>query len=222
MITSVSSLATALGAAAAPAPDPQVVGYPTLFVLVALGSILPVIPTGALVSAAAVVAWHAGTPYDLPLVLTVAGLAALIGDAALYWLARRGVGSWLERLRSRVDTPRLDAAQRHLGRHGTTVVVIARLIPAGRIPMMAACLGSGWSVRRFVRSDAVAALAWAAVYLAIGAVGGSLFAEPWQGLVAVIALALVTAVMPSVWRWARRPSGGRTPAPAHAPEAHKP
>jgi hypothetical protein len=33
--------------------------------------------------------------------------------------------------------------------------------------------------------------------------GGSLFAEPWQGVVAVIALALATAAMPAVWRCAR-------------------
>ncbi|NEE52549.1 DedA family protein, partial [Streptomyces sp. SID8455] len=32
----------------------QAVGYPTLFLLVALGSLVPVIPTGALVSSAAV------------------------------------------------------------------------------------------------------------------------------------------------------------------------
>jgi len=195
--------ALAVGAAVAPAPDPQVVGYPTLFVLVALGAIVPVIPTGALVSAAAVVAWHAGTPYDLPLVFAVASVAALGGDTVLYWLAMHGVGHWLERLRRRVDTPRLDAAQRRLGEHGTTVLLVSRLIPAGRIPVMVACLGSGWSLQRFVRSDIAAALAWAAGYLAIGALGGSLFAEPWEGIVAVIALALATAAMPTVWRWAR-------------------
>jgi membrane protein DedA with SNARE-associated domain len=103
---------------------PQVVAYPTLFLLVALGAMVPVIPTGTLVSAAAVVAWHAGTAYDLPLVLTVATVAALIGDTALYWLTKRGIGDWLERLRGRVDTPWLNAAQRHLGEHGTIVVVL--------------------------------------------------------------------------------------------------
>jgi len=188
----------------------QAVGYPTLFVLVALGAIVPVIPTGALVSAAAVVAWHAGTPYDLPVVFAVGTVAALAGDTALYWLASRGSGRWLERLRARVDTPRLQAAQRRLGTHGTRVLVVSRLIPAGRLPVMLACLVSGWSVRRFVRADAAAALAWSAGYLAIGALGGSLFAEPWQGLIAVVALVLLTAFAPTAWRWAR--SLG-TPAP---------
>lgn len=192
------------------ATDPtQAVGYPSLFVLVALGAVLPVIPTGALVSAAAVVAWHAGTPYDLPLVFVAATVAALAGDVILYWLARRGVGGWLQRLRRRTDTPRLDAAQRRLDQHGTAVIVVSRLVPAGRIPVMLACLGAGWSVRRFARSDIPAVLAWTGGYLLIGAVGGSLFTHPWQGLAAVVALTLLATVAPAVWRRvrARRDSG---------------
>lgn len=201
--TTPAAVAVAVAVATAPAPAPQVVGYPTLFLLVATGSILPVIPTGPIVSAAAVVAWHTGTPYALPLVFAVAGMAALVGDVALYWLAKRGSSLWLERLRARVDHPRLAAAQRHLGNHGTAVVVVSRLIPAGRIPVMLACLFSGWPVGRYVRADFVAALAWAAGYLALGALGGSLFAEPWQGIAAVVALGLLAAVAPYAYRWLR-------------------
>ena len=76
----------------APSTASQAVGYPTLFVLVVLGAVVPVIPTGALVSAAAVVAWHTAPPYDLALVLLLTAVAALAGATALYWLARRGVG----------------------------------------------------------------------------------------------------------------------------------
>jgi membrane protein DedA with SNARE-associated domain len=203
----------AAGADVNPSPDPQVVGYPTVFLLVALGAIVPVIPTGAVVSAAAVVAWHAGPPYDLPLVFAFASVAALVGDTALYWLAKHGVGGPLRRLRARVDTPRLDATQRRLDEHGARVLVVSRLIPAGRIPVMAACLASGWSVRRFVRADVAAALAWAAGYLAIGALGASLFPEPWEALVAVIALAVLAGFAPTIWRWLR--AAGRRIAPQH-------
>lgn len=194
----------------------QAVGFPSLFVLVALGAIVPVIPTGALVSAAAVVAWHAGTPYDLPAVFVVGSIAALVGDTALYWLASRGSGRWLERLRAKADLPRLESAQRRLDQHGTTVLVVSRLIPAGRIPVMVACLIAGWSLRRFVRADVAAALAWSAGYLAIGVLGGVLFDEPWQGLVAVICLALLSAAAPNAWRWARARLT-RTPQPSEEP-----
>ncbi len=191
------------GYVAAASTAPQAVGYPSLFMLVAIGAIVPVIPTGALVSAAAVVAWHTGAPWDLPLVFVVASVAALGGDTALYWLASRGSGRWLERLRARADLPRLETAQRRLSDNGTSVLVVSRLIPAGRIPVMLACLIAGWSVRRFVRADIAAALAWSAGYLAIGVLGGVLFPEPWEGLVAVIGLALLAASAPNAWRWAR-------------------
>lgn len=200
-----------LAAAATATQNPQAVGYPSLFLLVAVGAIVPVIPTGAAVSAAAVVAWHAGTPYDLPLVFAVAAVAALVGDSALYWLASRGGSRWLDRLRARVDTPRLQAAERRLSEHGTRVLVVSRLIPAGRLPVMLACLVTGWSVQRFVRADLLAAVAWSAGYLAVGALGGSIFPQPWQGLVAVIALALLAAASPSLWRRARG-LVARTPA----------
>jgi membrane protein DedA with SNARE-associated domain len=201
------------GLAAVSSNAHQAVGFPSLFVLVALGAIVPVIPTGALVSAAAVVAWHTGTPYDLPAVFVVASVAALVGDTALYWLASRGSARWLERLRARADLPRLETAQRRLDANGTVVLVVSRLIPAGRIPVMLACLFAGWSVRRFVRADIVAALAWSGGYLAVGVLGGVLFDEPWQGLVAVIGLAMLAAAAPNAWRWARTRSG-RAPRPS--------
>ena len=54
----------------------QAVGYPTLFQLVVLGSLVPVVPTGALVSSAAVVAFHQTAPFSLALVFVIASCAA--------------------------------------------------------------------------------------------------------------------------------------------------
>ena len=54
----------------------QAAGYPSLFLLVALGSLVPVVPTGALVSSAAVVAFHQTSPVALLVVFAVASGAA--------------------------------------------------------------------------------------------------------------------------------------------------
>lgn len=186
------------------------VGYPTLFALVGLGAIVPVIPTGALVSAAGVVAWHSDRWWALPVVFLVASAAALAGDAALYWLARHGGERWIERLRVRADGPRLDGAQRRLESQGLLVLTLSRLVPAGRIPVMLACLFADWPVKRFVRADVLAALAWAVAYLTVGAIGGSLFPEPWQGVAAVVAVVLLVASVPTVWRWVRVRTWRRT------------
>ncbi|WUG99558.1 VTT domain-containing protein [Streptomyces violaceus] len=195
-------------ASVVPTSTQQAVGYPTLFLLVLVGALVPVIPTGALVSSAAVVAFHQTSPLSLLMVFLTASLAAFLGDATLYWLGRRGLNSkngsrWLEALRARAPEDRLAQAQEKLAAHGVAVLVLSRLVPAGRIPVMLACLLAEWPLRRFSRGNLPACLAWAVTYQLIGILGGSLFDEPWEGVVAAIALTLVISAVPSVMRRVR-------------------
>ncbi|MCX4863176.1 VTT domain-containing protein [Streptomyces sp. NBC_00257] len=191
-----------------PESTQQAVGYPSLFLLVALGALVPVVPTGALVSSAAVVALHQSSPFSLLIVFAVASAAAFLGDVCLYWLGQRGVRSkngskWLRTIRDRAAPERLAQAQRKLDEHGATVLVLSRLVPAGRIPVMLACLLGRMPLRRFARGDVPACLAWAATYQLIGILGGSLFPEPWQGVVAAVGLTLLVSGVPAVWRRTR-------------------
>lgn len=188
-----------------PESTQQAVGYPSLFLLVALGALVPVVPTGAIVSSAAVVAFHQSSPFALLYVFLVAAFAACLGDAALYWLGQRGIRSrngsrWLASLRGRVTPERLAHAQERLDTHQVSVLVLSRLVPAGRIPVMLACLLSEMPLRRFVRGDVAACLAWAATYQLIGILGGSLFPEPWQGVVAAVGLTVLISAVPALWR----------------------
>ncbi|MCF6526507.1 DedA family protein [Streptomyces sp. JJ36] len=210
-----------LGAARGVPPEStqQAVTYPSLFLLVVFGSLVPVVPTGALVSGAAVVAIHQSMPVvPLLAVFGIAALAAFLGDLGLYWLGQRGIGSrngsrWLERLRERAAPERLAQAKRQLERHGVAVLVVSRLVPAGRIPVMLACLLSRMRTRDFVRGAAPACLAWAGTYQLIGVAGGSLFPEPWEGVAAAVGLTLLLSAVPSVLRRLRRGRGG--PAAPH-------
>ncbi len=211
---SLSSVAL-LAAVPAVAPDStqQAIGYPSLFLLVLIGALVPVVPTGALVSSAAVVAFHRAAPFSMALVFVTASLAAFLGDMALYWLGRRGMKSkngsrWLEAIRERAPEDRLEQAQGKLADHGVTVLVLSRLIPAGRLPVMLACLLAKWPVRRFARGDLPACLAWAATYQLIGVLGGSLFAEPWEGVLAAVALTVLISVAPGLWRRMRGTAAG--------------
>jgi membrane protein DedA with SNARE-associated domain len=203
------SWVTAASTGVTPESTQQAIGYPTLFVLVLLGALVPVVPTGALVSSAAVVAFHQTAPFALALVFVTASAAAFLGDMALYWLGRRGMRSkngsrWLEAIRSRAPEDRLGRAQEKLAGHGVAVLVLSRLVPAGRIPVMLACLMAKWPMRRFARGNFPACLAWAVTYQLIGILGGSLFSEPWEGVVAAVALTVVISVAPGAWRRVRR------------------
>lgn len=188
-----------------PESTQQAIGYPSLFLLVLIGALVPIVPTGALVSSAAVVAFHQTAPFSLALVFVTASTAAFLGDATLYWLGRRGMRSkngsrWLEAIRSRAPEERLAQAQRKLAEHGVAVLVLSRLVPAGRLPVMLACLLAKWPMRRFARGNFPACLAWAVTYQLIGILGGSLFDEPWEGVVAAVALTVVISAAPSVWK----------------------
>ncbi|MEU9558780.1 DedA family protein [Streptomyces fumanus] len=203
---------TWLGAATVVPPETtqQALGYPSLFLLVLIGALVPVVPTGALVSSAAVVAFHR-TAISLGMVFLTASLAAFLGDLALYWLGRRGMKSkngsrWLEAIRSRAPEDRLAQAQEKLAGHGVAVLVLSRLVPAGRIPVMLACLMAKWPLRRFVRGNLPACLAWAVTYQLIGILGGSLFKEPWEGVAAAVVLTVVVSVAPGLWKKVRRPA----------------
>ncbi|MET8686782.1 VTT domain-containing protein [Streptomyces sp. NPDC004732] len=191
-----------------PESTQQAVGYPSLFLLVAIGALVPVVPTGALVSSAAVVAFHQTAPFALLIVFGVAAFAAFLGDVALYWLGRRGMKSkngsrWLEAIRDRAPEERLAQAQAKLADHGVLVLVLSRLVPAGRIPVMLACLMAKMPLRQFARGDVPACLAWAVTYQLIGILGGSLFKEPWEGVAVAVALTVVISVAPTVWRKVR-------------------
>ncbi|MFD3514654.1 DedA family protein [Streptomyces sp. NPDC058657] len=202
--------AQAVGVTVPPEATQQALGYPALFALVTLGALVPVVPTGALVSTAAVVALHQSVPaLSLALVFVVAATAAFVGDLALYWLGVRGVRSehgskWLDALRKRAPRDRLEQAQGKLEEHRSKVLTLSRLVPAGRIPVMLACLLAKMPLRRFARGDVPACLAWAAAYQLIGVLGGALFARPWQGVVAAIVVTLLISAVPSLWRRVRK------------------
>lgn len=184
----------------------QAVTYPSLFLLVAVGALVPVVPTGAVVSGAAVVALHQSLPaLSLAAVFVLATGAAFLGDVTLYSLGRRGVASkngsrWLERLRAHAPPEQLKQAQEKLRAHGVAVLVLSRLIPAGRIPVMLACLLARMPTREFVRGDVPACVVWTVAYALTGILSGLLLPEPWEGVAAAVALTMVVSLTPSLWR----------------------
>ncbi|UWP85008.1 VTT domain-containing protein [Dactylosporangium fulvum] len=182
-----------------------------LLAIVAVGSTVPVLPTGAAVSATAVVAAHR-SPLALLAVVAVGGLGAYLGDAATFAICRAGGEALTRRLRMLREPLRLAATVRErLRAQPVTALLISRLIPGGRIPVLltAAIVGLSW--RTFIVSNVGACALWSATYAAIGLLGRSVFPQPWQGVVAAVVIVLVVT---QVAGWIRRRREARVSAGA--------
>jgi membrane protein DedA with SNARE-associated domain len=185
---------------------------------VLIGAVLPILPTGAAVSAGAVLASHSN-PIGLVGVLIAGAGGAYAGDLIVYAGCRAGG----ERLARRVgwlrDNASLDALRERLAEHEITVLLTSRLIPGGRVPVLLAAGLAGYRWHRFAVVDLMASSLWSAVYMAIGLLGYALFDKPWQGVVAAIVLVLLTTAVSSLIRRLRKkPAGAERSSSEPIPE----
>jgi membrane protein DedA with SNARE-associated domain len=162
----------------------------SLLAVVAFGAIVPVVPTGAAVSGVAALAWHT-RPSVLVLAVLTGAVGAYVGDLVMYALCRVGGEKLARRLHWLRDEERLATVEAKLEAAQVPVLLVSRLIPGGRVPVLLAAGFVGLSWRTFVLANAPACLLWAVVYAAIGVFGGSIFPRPWQGVVAAVVLVLV-------------------------------
>ncbi|HVD28274.1 MAG TPA: VTT domain-containing protein, partial [Mycobacteriales bacterium] len=162
---------------AAPWSEGSQIGYPVLFGLVLLGSVVPVVPTGAVVGAGAAFAVTT-SELSLPLVIALSTLAALAGDLITFATCRSGGPSALRWVARGQHTERIDEVRGQFRRHGWQIIVIGRLLPAGRIPVLLAAGALAYPWRRLIHASTLACLLWAVAYALLGVVSGGVFDSP--------------------------------------------
>ncbi|GAA3544516.1 DedA family protein [Kribbella ginsengisoli] len=178
---------------------------------VLIGAVLPVLPTGAAVSAGAVLASHSN-PIGLVGVLIAGAGGAYVGDLIVYAGCRAGGEKLAQRVGWLRNNASLDALRIRLAEHEITVLLTSRLIPGGRVPVLLAAGLAGYRWHRFAVVDLISSSLWAVVYMAIGLLGYALFPKPWQGVVAAIALVLLTTVVSSmIQRWRKKSAAAKQP-----------
>ncbi|WP_033342504.1 DedA family protein [Catenuloplanes japonicus] len=177
-------------------------GLASLFGLVAFGAVLPVVPTGVAVSGAAALAAH-DNPIMVLFVVLAGALGAYTGDLITYAACRWGGEQLARRLRWLRGNEKLDKLGAELKHREVPVLLVSRLVPGGRIPMLLAASVIGVTWRTFVYANAPACVLWAAVYAAVGLLGGTVFPRPWEGVVAAIVLVLVVTQV-ATWVHRRR------------------
>ena len=182
-----------------------------LFAVVAFGAIVPIVPTGAAVSGAAALALH-DNPLTIAFVVAAGAAGAYLGDLVMYAMCRAGGEQLARRLRWLRDEDRLADMQDRLGTSQVPVLLVSRLLPGGRVPVLLAAGFLGLSWRTFIGANGPACALWASVYAGIGVLGGSVLPEPWQGVVAAILLVVIISQL--VGWWTRRREAGPTAGPA--------
>ncbi|MEJ7772868.1 MAG: VTT domain-containing protein [Geodermatophilaceae bacterium] len=186
------SQASADGSAAA-------VSYPLMAGSVLVGSIVPVLPTGPIVAAAAALAQSASGGSFI-LVVLLAAAAALVGDVVTFTVCRSQGSRALNWLVARQNSQRLDWARNQLARHAWRFIIVGRILPAGRIPVLLAAGSVRYPWKAFLPAGATAAVIWASLYAMVGVVGGALFESPFVAVGAAVILALSVTAVPALYR----------------------
>jgi membrane protein DedA with SNARE-associated domain len=178
---------------------PSSLGYPVIFAGVLIGSIVPVLPTGAVVGAGAALAMTGQLNLVLVVLLSMAG--ALIGDLVTFAAGRGGRGPMTRFFERRQSAEKLTSAREKFVQKGWLLVVIGRMVPAGRIPVLLAAGALDYPWRRIVLASAGACLLWAVAYSLLGVVSGGLFDNPLVAtLIATTLILVVTMVVGLVAR----------------------
>lgn len=202
------------------AADATSIGYPLLFLGVLLGSVVPIVPTGAVVGSAAAFAMTS-SDLGLPTVLALATLAALLGDLITFAVCRSGGPAAVRWIARGQHTERLEEVREQFRRHGWQIILVGRLLPAGRIPVLLAAGALSYPWKRLVPAQLLAALLWALAYALLGVASGGIFDSPLVAvLIATLLVLLVGAVLNAVGARRRRrraPSDEPDPAPEPAP-----
>ncbi|MCW3016725.1 MAG: DedA family protein [Solirubrobacterales bacterium] len=153
-------------------PVPSQIGYPALAALILGESAgLPLPGETALITAGGLAA---GGHLALPIVILVAGCAAVVGDTVGYWLGRRGGRAFLLRdgfgaIHRRHAVERADT---FFARYGVATVFFGRWVPGVRIvaAVMAGATRMPWP--RFALANAAGAFAWAATVATLAMLAG--------------------------------------------------
>jgi membrane protein DedA with SNARE-associated domain len=197
--------------------DGSTLGVPLLFGLVLLGSVVPVVPTGAVVGAAAAYATTT-EGLGLPLVLLVSTLAALSGDLITFAVCRFGGPRAVHWVARGQHADRIAEVREQFRRHGWQIIVAGRMLPAGRIPVLLAAGTLAYPWRRLLPASMAASFLWALAYTLLGVISGGIFDSPLLATLLATLLVLVVGAVLNVVSARRRRHPDPEPDPAPEPE----
>lgn len=198
VVAAISYMADGDGLSVVDAANPALT-YVGVFALVALDGVVPIFPGETTLNAAATAA--AQGALDLWPVIVAGALGAIVGDSALFWIARRSarrVGPQLERAKANAKVAQ---ALEIIDSSAPVLIIGGRYVPGLRFVVNATMGLSTMRYRRFLAWSAVSGALWS-VYTCVLAykIGLNLGEYPLasvviSGLVTTVAIAVVFATV---------------------------
>lgn len=192
--------------------DGGLIAYVAIFATIAGDAVVPILPGETALNAGAVAASKG--ELELWLIVLMGALGAIVGDSALYWIAR-AAGGRLEGQLERLQTnPRVSRAFGMLGRRAPLLIVLGRYIPGVRFVVNATMGLSGMPYQTFLVWSSIGSVLWATYTCLLAyAVGTAIADFPLASV--LISGALTTVLIAAVfWLESRRSSEPLPPDPS--------
>jgi membrane-associated protein len=132
--------------------------YVSIFGFVFMDAIIPLFPCETVLNAASALA--ADDQLALPLVMLAGMLGAVLGDSALYWLARVTGPRIESQLDRTMQNRKVQTAMAFLGSRAPLLLVVGRYVPGLRFVVNATLGLSAYPYRKFLRWSALGAVMW--------------------------------------------------------------
>jgi membrane-associated protein len=190
--------------------------YLTVFALVFGDAVIPILPGETTLNAASTLA--AQGFLELGWVMVAGAAGAVLGDSALYWIARRNRGRMERQLTAAMANEKVATAMEVIGSSAASLLVFGRYVPGLRFVVNATLGLAGHPYGEFLRWSAVGGVAWSIYICGVAfAVGTALVDNPLAaviiaGLASSVAVAIVFVVVARRVRRIRREAadaGGR-------------
>jgi membrane-associated protein len=164
--------------------------YLTVFLLVFADAICPVFPGETTLNAASTLA--AQGQLDLGLVMVVGALGAVVGDSALYWIARLCGQRFQPRLEAATENPKVSAALQFMGSRASVLLVAGRFVPGVRFAVNATLGLSSYPYPSFLLWSTIGGIVWSVYTCGLAYLVGTSLAD--FPLASVIISGLITTV----------------------------
>ena len=164
--------------------------YLAVFLLIVGDALCAIFPGETTLNAASTLA--AQGVLELPLVIIAGAAGAVVGDSALYWIARKNRDRIQPKLDAALSNDKVAAAMDFIGSSAPTMLIFGRYVPGMRFVVNAAFGLAAHPYKHFLLWSAVGGITWSIYTCSLAYLIGTALAD--FPLASVIISGLVTTV----------------------------